>query len=183
MLGIVFMLALNQGIAPAQAGRSEPGRHPPRAQRRRRRPPGHGGEVLQACRPPLCQRDGCGDAQWPAVRKSLDNLGPYDAPLDLAPPAGGLILKVYARGLIRDPAGRLQIYRTDVARSREAGRDHLWLTEAEWQSLLPTPVRTGEKTDVPGPIVERICRRSLIDLVRVGGNGGPRRSEEVLSRH
>src|SRR5262249_8944633 len=29
---------------------------------------------------------------------------------------------------------------------------------------------------------DRICRRYLIDLVRVGGNGGPRRPEEVFAR-
>jgi hypothetical protein len=117
-----------------------------------------------------------------ARRKTLEDLGKNNAALDPAPPAKGLILKVYARGLERDSAGRLRIYKTKVARSLEAGRDHLWLKEAEWQALLPARFRKGEKRQVPQPLVDRICRRCLIDLVRVGGNGGPRRPEEVLAR-
>jgi hypothetical protein len=114
-------------------------------------------------------------------RKTLEDLGKYDATLDPGPPAGGLILNVYARGLMRDLAGRHQVYKTDVARSREPGRDHLWLTKAEWQALVPAQLTQGAVVAVPGPVVERICRYCLIDLVRVGGNGGPRRSEEVRS--
>jgi hypothetical protein len=125
-----------------------------------------------------------GLAKWKKLpaheRKRLDDFGPYDASLDPQPPAGGLILNVYARGLVRDPEGRLHIYRTNVARSLEPGRDHLWLTEAEAKALVPAQPRDGQRIDVPKPVVDRICRRYLIDLVRVGGNGGPRRPEEVL---
>jgi hypothetical protein len=113
-------------------------------------------------------------------RKRLDDFGPYDSKLDPQPPAGGLIFKVYARGLVRDAEGRLQIYRTKVARSLEAGREYLWLTEAEAKALVPAQPRKGQQLRVPEPIVDRICRRYLIDLVRVGGNGGPRRPEDVL---
>jgi hypothetical protein len=116
-----------------------------------------------------------------AQRKNLEDFGKYGARLDPAPPPKGLIVKVYARGLTRDSTGRLQIYRTKVARSLEAGRDHLWLTEAEWKSLLPASCKKGARVAVAKPIVDRICRRYLIDLVRVGGNGGPRRPEEVLA--
>jgi hypothetical protein len=116
-----------------------------------------------------------------AERTTLEDLGKYDATLDRVPPTGGLVLKVYARGLMRDPAGRLQIYKTEVARSREPGRDHLWLTQGEWQALVPARFAQGEVVAVPGPVVERICRYGLIDLVRVGGNGRPRRPEHVHS--
>jgi hypothetical protein len=116
-----------------------------------------------------------------AERTTLEDLGKYDATLDPGPPAGGLILNVYARGLMRDPAGRLQAYKTDVARNREPGRDHLWLTKAEWQALVPSRPIQGAVVAVPAPVVERLCRYCLIDLVRVGGNGGPRRSAEVRS--
>jgi hypothetical protein len=115
-----------------------------------------------------------------AERQTLQDFGKYNARLDPAPPAGGLIARVYARGLVRDSVGRLQIYKTEVARSWEAGRDRLWLTEKEWKSLLPAAAKKSAKLTVAQPIVERICRRCLIDLVRVGGNGGPRRPEEVL---
>jgi hypothetical protein len=116
-----------------------------------------------------------------AERKRLDDFGKYDTRLDPAPPLKGLILKVFARALNRDAAGRLQIYRTKVARSFEPGRDHLWLTEAEARSLLPARAKKGAQVSVAKPLVDRICRRYLIDLVRVGGNGGPRRPEEVLA--
>jgi hypothetical protein len=121
--------------------------------------------------------------QLPASeRKRLDDFGPYDAKLDPQPPAGGLILKVYARGLVPNAEGRLQVYRTKVARSLEPGRDSLWLTAAEAKALVPARPRQGQQHGVPEPIVDRICRRYLIDLVRVGGNGGPRRPEDVLGK-
>ena len=124
--------------------------------------------------------------KWQALpeddRKRLEDLGSYDAAFDAAPPAGGLILKVYARGLSRDAAGNLQIYKTAVARSLEPGRDHLWLTEAEWRALIPASSEPGAAVEAPERVVDRLCRRVLIDLVRVGGNGGPRKPEEVLSK-
>jgi hypothetical protein len=128
-----------------------------------------------------------GLAKWKALpaqeRKSFADLGKYDPRLDPAPPAGGLILKVYERGLVHGPDGRLVVYRNPRAHlSREAGRDHLWLTEAEWRSLIPATGKQGDRVNVPGPIVDRFCRRYLIDLVRIGGEGGPRRPEDVLSQ-
>ena len=51
------------------------------------------------------------------------------------PPAGGLILKQYRRVLHKDADGRL--YRRDIY------HDSLWMTRAEWQSLVP------EGTQVP----------------------------------
>jgi hypothetical protein len=117
-----------------------------------------------------------------AERTALQDLGRYDIALDPAPPLKGLILKVYARGLVRDSQGNLQIYKTKVARSLEAGRDHLWLTESEKKSLVPARPHEGDTLKVADAIVDRIYRNCLIDLVRVGGNGGPRRHEQVLAR-
>jgi hypothetical protein len=127
-----------------------------------------------------------GLAKWrklpEAERTRLEDLGPSDPRLTPTPPPGGLVVKVYARGLVRDAGGRLAIYRTEVARSREAGRDHLWLTAAEAKSLLPADGREGNRHALPAALADRLCRRYLIDLVRVGGNGGPRRADEVLAR-
>jgi len=116
-----------------------------------------------------------------AQRRKLDDLGKFDGSFLPAPPQGGIVLQVYSRGLIRDKQGQLQVYKTEVARSLEAGRDHLWLTESEAKSLVPEQFAAKSPQPVAAPIVHRICRRYLIDLVRVGGNGGPRRPEEVLS--
>lgn len=111
-------------------------------------------------------------------RKTLADFGEYDASLDPKPPTGGLRFKVFARGFSRNDAGALEIYKTKVTRSLEAGRDYLWLTADEARSLVPT----GGTLKVPDPIVDRICRTCLVDLVRVGGNGNARKAEEVLSR-
>src|SRR5262249_34907252 len=80
-----------------------------------------------------------GLAKWKklpaAERRQFDDLGRYDPKSDPQPPEGGLILKVFARGLERDEQGRLQIYRHPRAHlSQEPGRDFLWLTGGEWQS-------------------------------------------------
>jgi hypothetical protein len=117
-----------------------------------------------------------------AQRRKLDDLGKFDAFFLPPPPSRGLVFKVYSRGLIRDDRGTLQIYKTDVARSGEAGRDHLWLTESEAKSLVPVELEVGIPKKVASPIVARICRRYLIDLVRVGGNGGPRQPKDVLDQ-
>jgi hypothetical protein len=109
----------------------------------------------------------------PEQRKLMVDFGEYDASLDPAPPTGGLRFNVFARAFTRD-GGTLAIYKTKVTRSLEAGRDHLWLTAAEAASLA--------SLKVPETIVDRICRHALVDLVRVGGNGNPRKAEDVLSR-
>jgi hypothetical protein len=119
-----------------------------------------------------------------ADRKRLDDLGTIDTRFGPAPPAGGLVIKVYARGLRPDGGkdGALTIYRTEVARSREPGRDHLWLSAGECKALLPERPEKGKTQPLPAAVAQRICRCYLIDLVRVGGNGGPRRPEQVLAR-
>jgi formylglycine-generating enzyme required for sulfatase activity len=117
-----------------------------------------------------------------AKRRALDDLGSYDAALDPAPPARGLILEVFARALAAGESSKLSPYKTEVARSFEPGRDRLWLSESEWRALLPRRLETGESAEAPPAIVERLCRRALIDLVRVGGNGHPRRAEDVLEK-
>src|SRR5262245_4358485 len=63
-------------------------------------------------------------------RRLLVDFGAYDAALDPAPPAGGIRFKVFARAFVRNE-GALEIYKTKVTRSLEAGRDTLWLTAAE----------------------------------------------------
>jgi len=126
-----------------------------------------------------------GLAKWRKIaadeRKRLDDLGEYNELLDPTPPRGGLILNVFARALVPGSKGQLQPYKTDVARSKEPGRDHLWLDQREVRSFVPQRAEVGAEQEVSPHLVERIARRYLIDLVRVGGNGGPRRPEEVLS--
>src|SRR5436190_1895004 len=46
-----------------------------------------------------------------AKRRAVDDLGKYDVRCEPSPPAGGLVLNVFARPLVRDPGGDLEIYR------------------------------------------------------------------------
>jgi hypothetical protein len=120
--------------------------------------------------------------ELPADRRTkLVEMGAYDPSLEPTPPPGGLILQVFSRALTRVD-GKLVPYKTKVSRSWEPGRDFVWLTAAEWRSLVPTSARPGARQEVPAALQDRLIRRSLIDLVRVGGNGGPRRPEQVLAR-
>ena len=115
--------------------------------------------------------------------------GPADSAYFRSPPAGGLILNVYARALApagtssprpQDPhaivtstsatPGKFALGFTDavckVGRGDEASRDHLWLTEAEWKSLLPLKPQQGDKFPIPSRIAERILRFHLVDNTR-----------------
>jgi hypothetical protein len=84
----------------------------------------------------------------------------------LTPPVDGLILKVYQRTLDRDGMGKLSApSKMDVGggywRPAEPQRDFLWLTEAEWKSLVPVKPRVGDSMPVPRTIQRRIFRFHL----------------------
>jgi hypothetical protein len=66
------------------------------------------------------------------------------------PPAGGLILKQYRRVVHKDAAGKLH--------RQELHHDSLWMTQAEWQSLVPKQPRVGDSFTVPKFLVTRIGR-------------------------
>jgi hypothetical protein len=106
------------------------------------------------------------------LRKSLDrwNDGPKAASTVAAeavdpqyrrePPEGGLILKVYTRiPLEPEPAEKWSA-------NQAVGRDHMWLTSAEWRSLLPAKWEKGARYPVPPAVAERLVRFHLLDNVR-----------------
>src|SRR5262245_50028039 len=65
------------------------------------------------------------------------------------PPAGGLVLRQYRRALHKDAEGGI---------SRQAlTHDFLWMTKAEWQSLVPERPRAGDSFTVPQFLVSRIA--------------------------
>lgn len=101
------------------------------------------------------------------------------------PPAGGLIIKVYYRAFMRDGPGKLRYvvgkdlwHDEDGKKTEEklestypgsittpqAQPDHMWLTEAEWKSLIPASPRQGEKVPVPAGITDRVMRWHLNPL-------------------
>lgn len=111
--------------------------------------------------------------------------GPVDKTFHREPPANGLIVKVFARALDR---GARQDFSDAVCQpgaGDEAGRDHLWLSEAEWKSLLPVNPRVGDVVPIDAKIIERILRFHLVDNTRGEPpiwNRGDIRKREITAR-
>jgi hypothetical protein len=111
----------------------------------------------------------------------VEEPGKLDAAYARTPPENGLIVNVHARLLERAEAagtnvqglpkagsilGGFEDAKCSVGDGDEASRDHLWLTEAEWKSLIPKNAKVGERSPVPPEIVSRILRFHLIDNTR-----------------
>jgi hypothetical protein len=91
--------------------------------------------------------------------------GTPDASFARTPPPGGLIVRVYTR--ILDHAKESFCRGTCPTQGGEAAaRDHLWLTEAEWKSLVPANPHPGDRIPLPAAVAERILRFHLTDNTR-----------------
>jgi hypothetical protein len=112
-----------------------------------------------------------------AVR--VDDAGTVDKAYARTPPPGGLILRVYTRILEREN-GAYRRGTCETLGADKAARDHLWITEAEWKSLLPREPRTGDTVKIPGNLAERILRFHLTDNTR---GEPPKWQREELRRH
>jgi hypothetical protein len=66
------------------------------------------------------------------------------------PPAEGLILKQYNRGFHRDAEGKMH------PDGQVPLHDSLWMTKAEWQSLVPAQPKVGASFTVPAFLVSRL---------------------------
>jgi hypothetical protein len=94
------------------------------------------------------------------------------------PPEGGLILKLYGRYLAREDDGELRLttllkdfpgiadpatrYPRHFDYYCEANPDYMWLTEAEWKSLIPANPKRGDQRPVPTAIIDRMCLYHLL---------------------
>jgi hypothetical protein len=96
------------------------------------------------------------------------------------PPKGGLVVKVYTRILDRDTSGQYCKGTCKVRGGDQAARDHLWLTETEWKSLVPADPKPGDQFALPDAVGERIARFHLIDNTR--GEPPMWQRQEVRSR-
>jgi hypothetical protein len=136
-----------------------------------------GGRLLafkNAGQNPEVMRNVLGDAirQWQQLPETerrpgavvvgkLDNV---DSRYTRNPPAGALIFNVFTRALDRDASGNYCDAECKVG--DEAARDHLWLTNSEWKSLIPASAHVGARIPFPASAVERICRFHLTDNTR-----------------
>ncbi len=97
---------------------------------------------------------------------AVGNLVRPDANFERTPPKGGLVVNVYTRILDRDASGHLCKGSCSVSGGDQSARDHFWLTEAEWKTLLPAHPKSGDQFALPAAIEERIARFHLIDNTR-----------------
>jgi hypothetical protein len=101
-----------------------------------------------------------------------------------SPPPGGLIVKIYYRAFMRDRGKLRYVTGKDLWHDVEGKKteekqestypgsittpqaqpDHMWLTEAEWKSLLPANPRVGDKDAIPAGITDRFIRWHLNPL-------------------
>jgi hypothetical protein len=119
----------------------------------------------------------------------IGELGPTDsAGAPPTPPPGGLILKLYFRAFMRDGGTVRYVTGKDLWHDEfgkkteeafdkqypghittpQAQPDHMWLTEAEWKSLLPAVPKKGDKAPLPAKIADRLMRWHLNPLVVYG---------------
>jgi hypothetical protein len=147
-------------------------------------------------------------AKWQALPEAerspgavrVGEVGEIDARLAApTPPPGGLILKLYYRAFMGEPDGKLRYVtgkdlwhdekgeRTEEGKEKQypgslttpqAQPDHLWLTEAEWQSLIPAGPRKGDTFSLPAAVADRLCRWHLNPL-NVYGEANPLGRKEV----
>lgn len=96
----------------------------------------------------------------------VPELGQVDRQYDRAAPADGLVLKVFTRVLDRGKDGRYARGTSSKAGGHQAARDHLWLTKAEWQALIPAAPAEGQTFAMPAAITYRLARFHLLDNTR-----------------
>jgi hypothetical protein len=98
---------------------------------------------------------------------TVPDAGKLDGGYTRKPPAGGLIVNVYARALDKSAAtGGVSDAVCKLGDGDEASRDHLWLAADEWRALVPKSAKAGERFPVPPAVTRRISRFHLIDNTR-----------------
>jgi hypothetical protein len=112
---------------------------------------------------------------------AVDNSPGSDARYSRRPPTDGLILNVYARILDHDDKGKVCAGSCKTVGGDRASRDHMWLTRADWKSLVPDRPVSGVRIPLPESIADRLVRYHLVDNTR--GEPPLWQLEDVRSRH
>lgn len=109
-----------------------------------------------------------------------------------APPLGGMVLRVHARYLTREQ-DELRYARVedfplmgDTPDERRTWRlflepntEYLWMTAAEWKSLIPADAAQGDKRDIEPWLAERLARFHLTPRRAMTSEGGILRKEDI----
>ena len=134
----------------------------------------------------------------------IGDKGPPDSKrATVQPPVGCLILKIHGRYLTREPKDVLRTttllkdfpgvvdpatrHPGHLEYNSEANPDFLWLTEAEWRSLVPADPKKGDKVPLPDALLQRMCRYHLLPDALHGRTGdtwgakGIRAKEAILT--
>ena len=137
--------------------------------------------------------------KWKALPESERAPGAVEIPeqgavapsdIGIKPPDRGLILKGYTRVFMHQDEGKLRYVKGDDliygeqgeltleadhrqgrTAAHEAQPHHMWLTEAEWQSLIPAAPETGDVAAMPSGIANRFLRWHLNPLRFYGRYG------------
>jgi hypothetical protein len=132
------------------------------------------------------------DAERAPGSVTIPNRGTVDPNhVEITPPAGSLILKVYARAFMSDDGGKLRYvtgkdlwfdeqgkqtleadFQNGLTAAHEAQPHHMWLTQAECKSLMPPNPMEGDMVPLSPNIVGRILRWHCNPL-RFYGRYGP----------
>jgi hypothetical protein len=115
-----------------------------------------------------------GLAEWkklPAAERrpgavKVEELTKTDARYTRKPPEGGLILATYTRILEDDDKGELCKGTCRFTGGDAAARDHVWLTKADWESLIPRSLEKGRTDKMPERVAAKLVRYHLIDNTR-----------------
>ncbi len=80
-------------------------------------------------------------------------------------PKGGLVLNVSTRILERQKKGLVK-GSCDSPGGDRAARDHVWLTRADWEGLVPAAPKKGQSFPMPPAIAQRLLRYHFLDNTR-----------------
>ena len=112
---------------------------------------------------------------------AIDDSPASDARYSRRPPTDALILNVYARILDHDTKGQVCAGSCQTLGGDRSSRDHMWLTQADWKSLIPDDPVSGATIPLPDRIANRLARFHLVDNTR--GEPAFWQRQDVRSRH
>lgn len=109
--------------------------------------------------------------------------------LQPAPPPDGVILRLFYRNLARAADGEPRLATQadfpfgNQRVNLDAQPNYLWLTEAEWRSLIPATPKKGDRARVASAIADRICLQYLHPVLAfcacTGWSKEQRRTQEL----